>query len=330
MKKYALTICGISGSMGAFGIFVRWIQNMTAYEKASGLYISGNFWGRSLFVMCVLTVAGLWGITYFLGQIKGLTSPSSYKEALKKRFVAEKPIIIAIGVIMMLGAALLFAKSDELPFPSMSRIHALLTFLAVIGFWMMTAAADHPVGPKTLCVFSILPILFAAFWLLLSYREDTATSIVWRYAVEILTLSFSLLGYYFISGLAFGKRAPRGIIFFSAAGAYFSIINLADDLPKALLVIFFGNALVLLYFVWSVTSNLCPISSIQSEPELIIDTEEEEEEEPLPAQPAPIEADEDEIADVIEVSVSPETITDEDGDTWQEWDISSNDDSDKT
>ena len=37
MRKYALTLCCTACVFGAFGVFCRWIQGMTAFEE-NGLY----------------------------------------------------------------------------------------------------------------------------------------------------------------------------------------------------------------------------------------------------------------------------------------------------
>ncbi len=52
MRKLALTITSTTCVFSAFGVFSRWLQNMTAFEE-NGLYKSGSFWGVALMLLCI-------------------------------------------------------------------------------------------------------------------------------------------------------------------------------------------------------------------------------------------------------------------------------------
>lgn len=64
MRKLALTITSTTCVFSAFGVFSRWLQNMTAFEE-NGLYKSGSFWGVALMLLCIAAAAVLYGFTLY-------------------------------------------------------------------------------------------------------------------------------------------------------------------------------------------------------------------------------------------------------------------------
>ena len=64
MRKNALTLCCTACVFGAFGVFSRWIQGMTAFE-ANGLYKPGSFWGIVLILMYLAAFGTIGGFTLY-------------------------------------------------------------------------------------------------------------------------------------------------------------------------------------------------------------------------------------------------------------------------
>ena len=52
MRNNALTICCGVCVAGAFGVFTRWMQDLTAFDE-HGLYVRGNIWGAVLLLLCI-------------------------------------------------------------------------------------------------------------------------------------------------------------------------------------------------------------------------------------------------------------------------------------
>ena len=58
MRNNALTMCCGVCVAGAFGVFTRWMQNLTAFDE-QGLYVQGSLWGWMLLLLCALPPVSL-------------------------------------------------------------------------------------------------------------------------------------------------------------------------------------------------------------------------------------------------------------------------------
>ena len=83
MRKLALTITSTTCVFSAFGVFSRWLQNMTAFEE-NGLYKSGSFWGVALMLLCIAAAAVLYGFALYFRKNLNLASPPDMAAALKQ------------------------------------------------------------------------------------------------------------------------------------------------------------------------------------------------------------------------------------------------------
>lgn len=267
MRNSALAICCASCVLGAFGVFCRWLQNMTAFEESTGLYISGNFWGKALIFICAAAFFVLYGMTFRLRRSKSLVSPEGYRKAMHGSTPLHKPFYIVIGLLMIAGSALVLLKSDEGQYPDMLRILALLGCLAAAGFMAMSAGSMHPMKPATLCLASVMPIALYGFWLILSYRQDASTSVVWSYAIEILALVCSLLASYYVAGFAFDRQQTYKAVFFCTYAAFLCIVTLSDERSTSMQVMFAVSACMMLFQAWMIVSNLVPYEPPKVAPE---------------------------------------------------------------
>ena len=113
-----------------------------------------------------------------------------------------------------------------------------------------------------LCLAGALPVAFCCFWLVVSYRQDAATGVVWSYAPEIIALAASLLAFYYVAGHAYGRPRPFAAIFFCEFGAFSCFVTLPDSRLIALQVMFFALAVMQLYIGLQLTANLRPAEEI--------------------------------------------------------------------
>ena len=255
MRKRALSICCTVCVLGAFGTFCRWLQNMTAFEADTGLYVTGNIWGNALAAV-ILAAALILGIMISSMKRHGLNSAPDFEDALGSNTAFHKPIGIFISLLMVAGAMALVFTADDGIFPLLLRILALLGLLTALGFLIMASCARTPTDPAISCFGSVLPIMLGCFWLIVSYREDASTPVVWSYAPEILALAASLMAFYHVAGFAFGRPHPYSAIFFSGFGACMCIATLPDERLTALQIMFVAMAAMQLFFLWGIVSNL--------------------------------------------------------------------------
>ena len=98
MRNNALTICCGVCVAGAFGVFTRWIQNMTAFDD-EGLYLPGSFWGWMLLLLYLAAAAVLIGTIWFLKNREGLVSSPSFSEAHGGGGQLRKPAYLAVAAL---------------------------------------------------------------------------------------------------------------------------------------------------------------------------------------------------------------------------------------
>lgn len=266
MRKLALTITSACCVYSAFGVFSRWLQNMTAFEE-NGLYKTGSVWGIVLALLCIAAAATLYGFTLYFRKNLSLASAPDMGVALAGNSLLHKAVFVLITIIMAAGSALLlFTASDaEAPagmdFTNLLRALALLGLLAAAGFAGIVARTgeetpDDSPRQAGFCLASALPIVFCCFWLIVSYRQDAITSVVWSYAPEILAIASSLLGFYFVAGYAYGRPRPFSALFFCEFGAFMCFVTLPDERLVAMQLMFVGMAGMQLFLAWLIVSNL--------------------------------------------------------------------------
>ena len=260
MRKYALTLSCTACVFGAFGVFCRWIQGMTAFDE-SGLYEPGSFWGIILIIMYLAAFAALAGFALFFKRREGLASPPEYGLATAGNTRISIPVAAAISLLMAAGCVMLFVTAGNEQLAGMLRLLALFGLLCAAGFMGLAAASGRatPAGGAMeagLCLASALPVIFCCFWLVVSYRQDADTSVVWSYAPEIIAIAASLLACYYVAGHAYGRPRPFTAIFFCEFGAFACLVTLPDERLLALQIMFFAVAAMQLYWGLLLTINL--------------------------------------------------------------------------
>lgn len=251
----------------AFGIFSRWLQNMTAFEE-NGLYISGSLWGIVLTILCIAAAGTMFGFARYYKKNLGLTCAPDPGVAFAGGGLLHKIIYLAIALIMAAGSVMLLITAGDaetplgMDFSGLLRILALLGLLTAGGFLGIAGGANGKETPDGsprqagFCLAATLPIAFCCFWLIVSYRQDAVTSVVWSYAPEILAIACSLLSFYYVAGHAYGRGKPFATIFFCNFGAFLCFVTLPDERLIAQQIMFFGIAGMQLFLSWMLVSGL--------------------------------------------------------------------------
>lgn len=267
MRKLALTLTCTTCVYSAFGIFSRWLQNMTAFEE-NGLYISGSLWGIVLTILCIAAAGTMFGFARYYKKNLGLTCAPDPGVAFAGSGLLHKIIYLVIALIMAAGSVMLLITAGDaeaplgMDFSGLLRILALLGLLTAGGFLGISGGASGKETPDGsprqagFCLAATLPIAFCCFWLIVSYRQDAVTSVVWSYAPEILAIACSLLSFYYVAGHAYGRGKPFATIFFCNFGAFLCFVTLPDERLIAQQIMFFGIAGMQLFLSWMLVSGL--------------------------------------------------------------------------
>ena len=282
MRNNALTICCGVCVAGAFGVFTRWMQDLTAFDE-HGLYVRGNIWGAVLLLLCIAAAGAMLGAIWYLKNHERLVSPAGFGAAHAGGGVIRRAAWLIIAAFMAVACFALLLTAGSSQYASLLRVLALLGLLADAGFAGMAATGGR--GEKEssgasplVCLACVLPVAFCCFWLVVSYRQDAATAVVWRYGPEISAIACSLLAFYYLAGHAFGRPRAYTAMFFCACGAFLCFTALPDSRLMALQLLLAGSALMQLFFLASLAANL------RRAPEAVPREAEEEPDAP-PAQP---------------------------------------------
>lgn len=253
--KKALEINAYVAGAGAFGVFFRWMQRQLAFED--GL-VKGSVW-NVIVPLSILAVGYVF--LRFVDRFKNERCylPDELEEALVSPGKLYTIVRWAVGILMCVGALAVLATCETDKNAVMLRVVALLAGLSGLSFSLLLSAANRKrvwMGPKVLCLFSFLPMLLFAVWLILSYKENAINSVIWDYSIEIITLCVGMVSFFRVGGFAFGQPNCWRAMFFAMFGAFLCIMSLADSRNIGLQIILLSAALMLINYNWIMVANL--------------------------------------------------------------------------
>ena len=255
MQKKSLEItCYVAGA-GAFGVFLRWLQDQLAFDE-NGLSEPSVF----NFLVPLMLLAAAWMFTRFINKIQDdkLYVPRDFCDAL---FNPGKLFAIArwaIGLLMCLGSVVLLMTSETDVDADFIRIICLLGFLSGLAFPFVLGSANYDefanVRFVRLCM--MMPILLFSAWLILCYKQNSYNSVVWSYVIEMTTIIVALLAFFRIAGYAFFAPNWRKCMLAIMMGAAMCIMSLADERYMGMHIIMLSAALMLILYNWILFKNL--------------------------------------------------------------------------
>ncbi len=247
------TCCYIVGA-GAFGVFIRWLQNVAGTNEDK-LY-NDTIW--AFLVPLVIIIAAL----VFVGMVRKFAKDRLYVdedvcEALKNSNKIYQAIRIAIGVIMAAGSALLMAQCELDNAANLLRIEGVLGVLTGVTFPFMMKwynQAERRVG--LMYIFSILPVIMFCVWLIGTYKQNDINGVVWQYGIEIVAVCAAICAFFRTAGFSFYTVKSQRILFSSFFGAFILIVTLADERYLGQQIMIIASACMLLYYDWVLIVNM--------------------------------------------------------------------------
>lgn len=254
MRKKPLEICLYVVGAGAFGVFLRWMENQLAFDENGLAKPSAFHWMLAAFL--IISAVVFWRFLQQMDRVN-LYVPKPIGEALGSSVGLHRLLRVAAGGVMVLGALLLFAKSETDPFVKMLRVMALLALLSGVAYPIVLAEAEREQPrPGLLCPLMILPMLTYAVWLVLNYRSNTINSVKLAFGLDMLTAILNMVAYFHMAGFAFGAPKPWRPLLAAMLSAAVSIMSLADGRYMGMELILLATAGQMLLYIWILVQNL--------------------------------------------------------------------------
>jgi hypothetical protein len=253
MQKKALEItCYVAGA-GAFGVFLRWLENQLAFEEGLAEPSAFHWMLAAFLIACALVFRTfLWGMDQ-----NGAYVPPAPHDALGSPILLHRILAIASGAVMAIGALLLFAKSETDPFVGMLRTLSALALLSGVAYPLAMAEMEkEEPRPALLCVLMLLPMLTYAVWLVLSYRENAINSVPLAFGLDMLVAILNMVAYFRLAGFAFGAPKPWRALLAAMLSATVSLMSLADGRHLGMEIMLLATAGQMLLSTWILVQNL--------------------------------------------------------------------------
>ncbi len=253
MQKRIMEIsCYVAGA-GAFGVFLRWLQDQLAFNEY-GLPDPSAF--HVLLPVYILICAALFRSFVKRYDKEGLAVPASFPEAFRNEGKLYAALRWIIGGLMIVGGIMLLMTSELDKYAGMLRVLSLTAILAGASFTALTTLANREdASPNLLCLLAFVPIFLYATWLVYCYRANSINSVVWSYVVEVGTVIMAMLAFFRVAGFPFNAPKPRRCLFDIMLAAMLCLLSLADERYLGLHVILFSTALMFLFYNWVLVCN---------------------------------------------------------------------------
>ena len=255
MRKKALEVCCYVAGAGAFGVFVRWLQTMMAFND-EGL-VDKSFFNFAVPAFCVaFSLVFLRFVDKFRLQRYELSG--DFYEALNNEHKVYTILRWLIGMIMSIGGVMLLISAET---DKNAEFLQILAGMAIVNgllfpLYLTSANKPHAAVPRLSCFCAFWPILTFCMWLVSCYKINAINSVLWAYAPEILTHIVVINAFFYIAGFSFGVPRPWRALFFCMVGAAACILVIADERYMGMQLMYAASAGMLLLYTWIMVANL--------------------------------------------------------------------------
>lgn len=245
--------CYVAGA-GAFGVFLRWLQDQLAFNE-HGLADPSAF--HVMLPVYILICALVFRHFVKRYDKEKLVVPESFSAAFRNEGRLYAALRWGIGGLMVVGGIVLLMTSELNKYAGMLRILSIVAILAGASFTALTTLANREnVKPDLLCLLAFVPIFVYATWLIYCYRANSINSVIWSYVVEVGTVIMAMVAFFRIAGFPFNAPKYRRCLFDIMFAAMLCLLSLADERYLGMHIILFSSALMFLFYNWVLICNM--------------------------------------------------------------------------
>ncbi len=252
-------------AVGAFGFFLRWLQLQLAFDENGlcGPHIFNYFVPAFLIIVAVVFRVRA---ARTLGKTRCL--PKKFETALSNRGKLYGATRWIVGAMMAAAGLLLIRGSDIDKQKNLIRVIGGLAIASGLMLPLYLEWANRGVRAKLkglLCLQSLVPILLFGVWMVYIYVVNAINSVIWAFLIELITVSALMLGFFRLSGFAFGQVEGEKTLFWLQYGAFMGITALADSRKSSMQLILFAAALMLVLADYILLTKVRPKSEAEEE-----------------------------------------------------------------
>lgn len=254
MRKDALTMVLITAVAGVFGAFLRWLENINAFEPDTGLMLP--FARTTVLMAAFLTAAAIlfavlsivWTKRFACEKDPALAlCPSTFAPGLLCKLCGA--VTIALGVVLMFAAA-------QQHYPSLERLFAAACIFCGVALMFLLTRGEGAASVSRGAW--LVPVLFGCMWLVCCYKNNAENPVIWAYLVELLTVMATVMAWYELAAYHYGRAKPAAALFFVQAAAFMNIATLSDSRSGKMTVLFAMQGLLMLMFEFVLVENFVP------------------------------------------------------------------------
>lgn len=262
MKKHVL-IPAVALAGGALALALRLVENLTAYEAATGLPLPGSHAHLLVLLALLATAVVVFALT------RKLPREASPGPAFPAAFSTENaalltPSVMGVGLLAVSGvvdvlaglgmgpaAQAVLLTAEGMVFP---RNHLLMGALTLVTAGCLFPAVvacrsgREDVARKTAGLL-LAPPICAVARLVLTYRENSVDPTLAAYDIELLALAFLTLALYRLSSFAFRSGRTGRFALYTGVAAALCLTTLADGHLLSDTLFYAGGAVTLLGFL---------------------------------------------------------------------------------
>lgn len=220
-----------AAAAGVLGAILRGYNLHTGYEEGTCLPIPGNLPQTLLIAFSVVVVAGvlLWSRSFASRRGASFEQAFGCQNTGYKMLAVVTALVMgvagALGLISLLtggGATALSTEGN----PLMNFIPLiplwLLAILTMVSFIITAAAQSRGTISESSAVFTIIPMFWACFDLIITFKDNGASPFVSLYAFELFAAIALVFAFYAIAGFLYSTGNPARFVFAASVGVFFS------------------------------------------------------------------------------------------------------------
>jgi len=224
---------------GAAGFYLRLMERWDVFVY------DGRFWipernATVTILLIILTSVFLLLIAMFaISAARKHKAPRGFENAFGTDPISYPFMFTVIGLVWLSGTLMHFfnlRSTDSLQ--TIDIYFTVLSALSAISVAFFAIEMYQDARRKSTFALSVVPTIFACFWLILIYQANASNPSLLDYCYQSLAIITTALAFYYTSGFLYGKPAPGFSIFTYYASIFFCFVTMADNHPVSIRIIF--------------------------------------------------------------------------------------------